>query len=294
MLLVSASLNGKRCWLAVVGRKYVQGVVVVIVSGGRRAPKLSSRSSCATIPQHMELYIIRHAQSTNNALPDERARVCDPHLTEIGRRQAELLAAHLATGRDLHPQPTRAWNVPPSPNGHGGYGIQRLYASAMRRALQTAWPIGQALGLQPEVWLDIHEHGGIWLDHGEGVGIKGYGGITRAELAAEFPGVMAPEEITGAGWWRGSNEELAAAEARAARVAEMLRGWGQRDEKTAIITHGAFATFLLRALLGEQAAQPVFYHLDNTSISLVRFRRNNELSVRYLNRLDHLPAELIT
>lgn len=249
----------------------------------------------------MELYIIRHAQSFNNALPDERDRVCDPHLTEIGRRQAELLAGHLATGRDLHPQPTRAWNAPPSANGHGGYGIQRLYASAMRRALQTAWPVGQALGLQPEVWLDIHEEGGIWLDHGAGLGVKGYGGITREELAAEFPGYLMPEELTGAGWWHGSQEELWAAEARAVRVAETLRGWGQRDEKIAIITHGAFATFLLRALLGGRfepsaapVAQPVFYHLDNTSISLVRFRRNNELSVRYLNRLDHLPAELIT
>jgi broad specificity phosphatase PhoE len=242
----------------------------------------------------MELYIIRHAQSTNNALPDERERVCDPHLTALGRRQAELLAAHLATGRDRHPQPTRAWNIPPSLNGHGGYGIQRLYTSAMRRALQTAWPIGLALGVQPEVWLDIHEQGGIWLDHGPEVGIRSYGGITRTELAAEFPGIVTSDEITDAGWWRGGYEELAAAEARARRIAETLRSWGPRDEKIAIITHGAFATFLLRALLGEPAAQPVFYHLDNASISLVRFRRDNELSVRYLNRLDHLPAELIT
>ncbi len=92
----------------------------------------------------MELYIIRHAQSTNNALPDERERVCDPHLTEIGRRQADLLAAHLATGHDLHPQPTRAWNIPVSSNGQGGYGIQRLYASAMHRALSAAARISGA------------------------------------------------------------------------------------------------------------------------------------------------------
>lgn len=242
----------------------------------------------------MELYIIRHAQSTNNALADERERVCDPPLTAIGRRQAELLAAHLAAGRDIHPQPTRAWNVAPGTNSHGGYGIQRLYTSAMRRALQTAWPIGRALGLQPEVWLDLHEHGGIWLDHGPEIGIRGYGGITRSELAVEFPGVIVPAALTDAGWWHGSHEALAAAEERAARVAETLRTWGQRDERIAIITHGAFATLLLRALLGESPVQPVFYHLDNTSISLVRFRNNNELSVRYLNRLDHLPAELVT
>ncbi len=153
---------------------------------------------------------------------------------------------------------------------------------------------GQALGLRPEIWLDLHEHGGIWLDHGPEIGILGHGGITRSELEAEFPGYVAPAEITEAGWWQGSHEPLAAAEARAARVAETLRSWGERDEKIAIITHGAFATLLLRALLGMPTAQPVYYHLDNASISLVRFRANNELSVRYLNRLDHLPADLIT
>ena len=60
----------------------------------------------------MELYIIRHAQSSNNALADERERVCDPHLTELGRQQAELLAAHLAAGPDLHP--IRPWLTSPS------------------------------------------------------------------------------------------------------------------------------------------------------------------------------------
>ncbi|MGC8780008.1 MAG: histidine phosphatase family protein [Anaerolineae bacterium] len=241
----------------------------------------------------MDLYIIRHAQSYNNALSDERERVCDPDLTDLGRQQAELLAMHLATGRDLHPQPTRPWNTTFSANGHG-YGIQRLFTSAMRRALQTARPIGLALGLQPEVWLDIHEHGGIWLDHGPDVGILGHGGITRAELMAEFPHYAVPAGITEEGWWRGGQESLEAAAERARRVAATLCSWGPCDEKIAIITHGAFATLLLRALLGEPVLQPVYYHLDNASISLIRFRANGEISVRYLNRLDHLPADLIT
>ena len=65
------------------------------------------------------------------------------------------------------------------------------------------------------------------------------------------------------------------------------------DEKIALVSHGAFGSFLLSALLGE-SSQPVFYHLDNTSISLIRFRRVNEISVRYLNRLAHLPPEMVT
>jgi 2,3-bisphosphoglycerate-dependent phosphoglycerate mutase/probable phosphoglycerate mutase len=242
----------------------------------------------------MDLYLIRHAQSSNNALVDDRQRVRDPELTELGRRQADLLAAHLAASPDFHP--IYPWQPLISANGHG-YGITRLYTSAMRRALQTAWPIGQALGLQPEVWIDIHEHGGIWLDHGAETGIVGYGGITRNELMRDFPGYVAPPELTDAGWWQGSFEGLPRAEARAVRVAQTLRDWGaneaKRDEKIAIISHGAFSTLLLRALLGE-ASQPVFYHLDNAGIALIRFRREIEISVRYLNRLPHLPAEMIT
>ena len=76
-------------------------------------------------------------------------------------------------------------------------------------------------------------------------------------------------------------------------MAETLRGWGARDEKIALVSHGAFGSLLLAALLGE-SSQPVFYHLDNTSISLIRFRRVNEISVRYLNRLTHLSPEMIT
>jgi broad specificity phosphatase PhoE len=246
----------------------------------------------------MDLYIIRHAQSANNALPDERDRVCDPELTEIGRRQADLLAGHLATGRDLHPLPTRHLNTPISLNGHGRFHIDRLFTSAMRRCLQTTYPISRALGLQPEIWVDIHEHGGIWLDRGEGVGRVGYGGITRPEVQTHFAGYAVPQGVTDTGWWRGGFEPLEDALARAARVAATLRAWGAQaertDEKIALITHGAFGSMLLGALLSESTAQPVFYHLDNTSISLVRFRRGNEISVRYLNRLDHLPPELIT
>ena len=122
----------------------------------------------------MILYIIRHAQSTNNELADHRDRVCDPPLTELGKRQTEILAQHMATGVDIEP-----WSV--DSRGRRGYGITRLYCSPMWRALQTTQPVGRALGLAPEVWIDIHERGGIFLDHGEDGGIVGYPGKTRSE-----------------------------------------------------------------------------------------------------------------
>ncbi len=79
----------------------------------------------------MILYLIRHAQSANNLLAERiRAtgeleelsyddyrlyRVADPSLTEVGFRQAEILANYLQSARPKHragfddPGDLRAW-----------------------------------------------------------------------------------------------------------------------------------------------------------------------------------------
>ena len=103
-----------------------------------------------------------------------------------------------------------------------GFRFTRLFTSAMRRSLQTAAPIGQAIGLQPEVWVDIHEIGGVFLDDHEGRGLPG---LKRAEMAAQFPTIRLSAEVTEEGWWnRGRETEgwsgRARAAERAARVAE--------------------------------------------------------------------------
>ena len=84
----------------------------------------------------MQLFLIRHAQSQNNALPEEQ-RVEDPGLTELGHRQAELLAD---------------W-VP-------ALNLTRLITSPFRRTLLTTEPIRRATSLIPEVRVDLHEQGG--------------------------------------------------------------------------------------------------------------------------------------
>ena len=48
-----------------------------------------------------KLYLVRHAQSENNAIWDGRGdhqpgRVPDPEITELGHRQAKAVARHLA------------------------------------------------------------------------------------------------------------------------------------------------------------------------------------------------------
>lgn len=242
----------------------------------------------------MELFLIRHAQSYNNALGDQRRRMVDPPLTEIGQRQAELLATFLANGTDHESAPCEG---EPANGGSGcGHGITRLYTSAMQRALQTAQAISKALGLPAEVWVDVHEHGGMWLDHDEPVGVVGYPGMRRSEIVARFPEALLPPEVTEDGWYdpaRGC-ESWEQAALRAEQVAQQLRAWAQRDEHIAIVSHGGFSHLLLRALLHVAPEGDVFFHHDNTGVTRLRFHENGQASLRYLNRISHLPADLVT
>jgi broad specificity phosphatase PhoE len=241
----------------------------------------------------MELYLIRHAQSTNNALTDQRDRVSDPPLTDLAHRQVQLLAEHLACGTNFEPK--LGWSVEATGSrGRRGFEINRLYCSAMWRALQTAGPIGEALGLTPEVWLDLHEQGGIFLDQSDGGSRLCYPGKTRAEILATFPHYQLSDDITEEGWWHNPYEEWPACHGRAIKVAKRLWEWADRDERIALVTHGGFLDALIKALFNNLPSPHFFYHHNNTAITRLDFYPGNHLGLRYLNRVDHLPPELVT
>ena len=245
----------------------------------------------------MELYIIRHAQSSNNALADPINRVADPPLTDLGRRQAQRLATHLASephpeqrhGRD--PEDTHVETV-------RGYGIRRLYCSAMHRSLETASAIGTAVGIAPEVWVDIHERGGIFLAHRDDRGVVGYPGKTRSQIAKEFPTVVPGDGVREDGWWdpaRGE-EDWADCQGRAVRVCDRL--WecvnGGEEGPIAIVSHGDFIQALMKAILGRiPASNLAFYHF-NTAITRVDLEPVDRVIVRYVNRVPHLTQDLVS
>jgi broad specificity phosphatase PhoE len=237
----------------------------------------------------MELYIIRHGQSTNNALTNRADRGCDPPLTDLGRHQAELLAQHLAEETQRLSPRTRGYR-------ERGYGITHLYCSPMWRALQTAQPVSEALGLVPEVWIDIHEWGGIYLDLGEPEGIVGYPGKTRSEILEEFPGYTLPKGITEDGWWNRDPEDRAKCIARAIKVADALqeRAKAGADERIAIVTHAGFSGLLMKALFNHLLGPDIWYHHYNTAVARIDLVSGEPLHIRYLNRVDHLLPEMVT
>lgn len=246
----------------------------------------------------MELYLIRHGQSVNNVImvnaDYEHLRDADPALTPLGWQQAEAAAHYLAEATNLEalvdlPAENRR-EVPP------GFGITRLYSSPMLRALQTAQPIAQALKLPVEVWVEVHEHGGLYLEYPDERGVVGFPGRTRADMQRDFPGCLLPEAITDQGWWNPASkrEDIAGCFARAARVAAGLRRRAYSQERIAIITHGTFAACLLKALLNMLPSDQLHYHLYNTSITRLDFRADGHMVIRYINRIAHLPPEWVS
>lgn len=245
----------------------------------------------------MELYLIRHGQSVNNVYHDQPVRwVPDPELSEYGHAQAGLLATYLSE----HPSHENIVLLPAdSPTRQQGapHRITHLYVSPMLRALQTAAPVAQALGLSPEVWIDIHEHGGI-VEHVNG-GKVGRPGLTRAQITAQFAGYLLPEAITDSGWYTSDQaEDLPTCNGRAARVAFALRERAanpdtQRDA-VALVSHGTYLDSLVKALLNRLPSYDFYHWFYNTSITRFDLAPDGSIMLRYINRVEHLPARLVT
>ena len=247
----------------------------------------------------MQLYIIRHGESTNNATMsiDPEDRVEDPPLTPTGEKQAEHVAQFLKDAMNLETL-VRHRVGQESRDEHFPHKITHLYCSPMHRALKTARPIAKALGLQANVWKDIHESGGIFLEK-DGI-VNGFGGLTRAAILEEFEDYLLPDEITDAGWWNPEDgqEDITLCHARAIRVAAALRTRAgeaeSQDDCVALVTHGMFIDSLLKALLNTLPGSRYFHWHYNTAITRLDILNDGVLLVRYINRVDHLPADLIT
>ena len=234
-----------------------------------------------------QLYLIRHGQSANNALVGESPRTADPGLTRVGTAQAGTVAAHMRHDLDKT-------DVRDGLDGERCYGIERLYCSPMLRALQTARPIGAELGLAPEVWVDLHEAGGVWLDRGDGRGRVGHGGLTRSEMQVRFAGFSLRDDVTDDGWWDGTFEARGELVARAGRVADEIRDMlSGAEERIALVSHGTFLSLLVQHLLFGRHLPRSRFSSHNTGISRLDFS-DGRCMVRYLNRVDHLSEDLVT
>lgn len=262
---------------------------------------LSSFTSPTAENSSMELYIIRHAQSVNNALWAETGidddRLPDPPITEKGHQQARCLAAFLADG-----DPAAEPNYFAQRHNRGGFGLTHLYTSLMVRSIMTATYVAGRTGLPLTAWLDIHERGGLH-DTDPMTGLElGIEGPNRDHFIQAHPGLVLPPELGERGWWDRPPESVEESYPRALQVWETLFDrHGNSEDRVAIVSHGGFFQSLLATLLGMDdssaymtpAVGQIWFGMSNTAISRIDLV-NGTGAVRYINRVDHLSSELIT
>ena len=247
----------------------------------------------------MELYFIRHAQSENNLLWAETGsavgRKADPLLTAVGHQQAQRLAQFVArplqssdkNGADYH--------------NHLGIGLTHLYCSLMVRTIQTGMYVAQACQLPLTALPDLHEVTGLYLEDETTGERKGVPGPNRAEFLEQFPDLILPEEIGEAGWWSRPPEPRDETMVRAQTVWATLREkHGGTDDRVAIISHGGFYQRFMTAVyklppthLSQDSAHRYRFAINNVGIT--RLVLGDEFTgIAYQNRVDFLPAELVT
>lgn len=242
----------------------------------------------------MQLYLIRHGQSTNNALWDashsEVGRVVDPALTALGRQQAIAAGAYLAASNGP------SGNSERDPQNHTGFGLTHLYCSFMDRAINTGLEISRAVGLPLVAWTEAHEGGGLYAVDATSGAVVGVPGGNREYFATRYPELALPDELGAAGWYIGGHEDADGLRARIAFFRQQLaeRHAGTSD-RVGLVTHGDFYHHLLAAILNIPPADGSngWFYLNNLGISRLDFRAQG-LRVMYLNRADYLPASLVT
>lgn len=197
------------------------------------------------------LFLIRHGETEWNRSGRWQGHT-DVPLTDRGRSQAQALA------RRLH-----AERIP----------IERIYASDLSRALETAQIIGQALNTPVDRLADLREiHVGSWS------------GLTRAEIMQRFPGAF--ETV----WHAHDGETREALSDRV--VGALLRLIDQHPAQSiAIVSHGGPIRAIVQYLY-ERQGLPVeaVPHIGNTSITEAQIDGDSYRLLR-VNDIAHVDGE---
>ncbi|WP_161604373.1 histidine phosphatase family protein [Roseiconus nitratireducens] len=221
----------------------------------------------------MQLYLIRHAESQNNARPTY-LRVEDPEITPVGRLQAQHLADWLATLK-----------------------IDAMITSPFLRTLQTALPILTATQVNLDVWHHVFERGGCFRGHDETnfAGAMGMGRAHILRLLAEFERRCRLEaSIDDSGWWGGRDRETdQEAEQRAKRICDRLLSTFQNGEVVVLLIHADFKRLMLTEMIGETIDVTGLGPMRNAGITKLN-RIDERWQLDYFNSVTHLPAKLIT
>ena len=204
---------------------------------------------------YTSLVLIRHGETEwNSAARIQGYR--DIGLSDRGRRQADVLARHLA-----------------------GHRLDAIYASDLSRAIQTAEPLARTRGMEVRVDARLKERGfGIFEGH------------TYDEAQAKWPNEYAVWRQRDPAHALPGGESYLQARARVLQCLDQIVQ-EHAGRTVAILTHGGVLDIVYRAAVGIPWQTPRSHLLPNASINHVQARHPGpELVVLAWAQSEHLDA----
>jgi 2,3-bisphosphoglycerate-dependent phosphoglycerate mutase len=195
----------------------------------------------------MELLLIRHALPIRREVEVGPA---DPDLDERGRAQALLLADYLASEK-----------------------IDAIYASPLKRAMQTAAPTAASQGLEVVIEDDVAEYDRnsneyVPVEELKAAGDPRWKQIISGEMQASLE---SPEEF----------------HTRVVNAVERLID-AHSGGRIAVVCHGGVIGRYTGHILGQPKDSPGFFYPNYTSIHRVAAARSGERTIITLNETAHL------
>jgi broad specificity phosphatase PhoE len=197
------------------------------------------------------LLLVRHGESTWNRERRIQGQL-DPPLTERGETQARELAERLA-----------------------GHDVAALYCSDLKRCLQTARPIAEAVGVEPVLMPELRE-----------IALGEWQGKTSKELAEEYPELW--DRWTRRPSWDlvPGGEGAAAFERRTQHAVELA--FAQHPEGDILcVTHGGVVQVTLSSVVGRGVDGIFPFLIQNCSLTVFQ-RSQRGLVITAVNDTCHL------
>jgi len=164
----------------------------------------------------------------------------------------------------------------------------------MVRAVATGTIIADMLGLPLVAWEDLHESGGIYLKDDQTGEFVGLAGKNRAYFETHYPHLILPDSLGETGWWNRPFETTEQRSIRARRfLCDLMERHGRTDDRVAVISHGGFYNHLLAAIFQLPPASNCRFVINNAAVTRIDFS-DERVDVVYMNRVEFLPAELVT
>ncbi|HEX7449432.1 MAG TPA: histidine phosphatase family protein [Pirellulales bacterium] len=196
----------------------------------------------------MLLYCVRHGESTYNVEGRLQGQ-SDTHLSPLGQKHAAAIAATL-----------------------GKLPIEAVYSSPLSRALETARPLAEALGLPVQCDDRLKE-----------INIGVFQGTLAAELGDRFPQEAARWRSQDPDYQIPGGESRRQLMHRAEAAFRQIHAAGH--QQVVVVAHGGVLAAALKALLAVPAERNPFL-LYNGSISMLQW--DGQVKLMTLNQTDHL------